>query len=357
MSSKKAQFSMENIIALVLVIIVILAVLMFLFKDNLLGYLEIIPGYELPEDDEKVVGVGELVGEGSCSSNRIAVQGDLKGEIVEKRWFWDVKINPVYIQVGDNEFLDLGLSFINNKDLRIKIAENDFIIGEVIRDDGKNVLILNDMLFDLNSELHQRIRVEALLEGKDSTSLQINLRSHLAPLHYSFVQPALENNVAFDFCDNVDALKINYGDGWIKSEGIGIINIPLNDFRPAPKKSRWKFWDSTTKYFGINIPSEIYSLNDEKGTIEKWQNILVIKRRDLPIGAILPDGSIWIPRSHGYSSDNVKFNEAVILNIVSPTNIYVSSSLEFAEGRDNFFESNLILIEPGFSNLFEGIGK
>ena len=65
MKNKNAQLSMEYIIAGILVIIVIFSVAMFIFKPDLLNWIRLLPGYEVPDkDDIREVTPDEEIGDG-----------------------------------------------------------------------------------------------------------------------------------------------------------------------------------------------------------------------------------------------------------------------------------------------------
>jgi len=53
-NKKGSSWSMEQIIGMILVIVVVIGVLMFIFKPNILNYIRILPGFNLPDEDVSV---------------------------------------------------------------------------------------------------------------------------------------------------------------------------------------------------------------------------------------------------------------------------------------------------------------
>ncbi len=49
---KMADFTMEQIIYLILVLIIVGIIAFFIFNDKILSYIRVLPGYEIPETDE-----------------------------------------------------------------------------------------------------------------------------------------------------------------------------------------------------------------------------------------------------------------------------------------------------------------
>ena len=94
MKNKNAQLSMEYIIAGILVILVIFSVAMFIFKPDLLNWIRLLPGYEVPdEDDIKEVTPDEETGDGV-----ICVEFGFVGEL-EPTW-WPFKEQFIYSSDG-----------------------------------------------------------------------------------------------------------------------------------------------------------------------------------------------------------------------------------------------------------------
>ena len=51
MANSKAEFTFEQIISLILVILVVITISIFLFRAQIINYIKILPGYQLPEGE------------------------------------------------------------------------------------------------------------------------------------------------------------------------------------------------------------------------------------------------------------------------------------------------------------------
>ena len=59
MKLKKGEVAFEQIIILILVLLVVASVIMFIYRNDILNYIRILPGYTLPEEDIIVTDIPE----------------------------------------------------------------------------------------------------------------------------------------------------------------------------------------------------------------------------------------------------------------------------------------------------------
>jgi hypothetical protein len=54
MKNKKAEMSLEYVAAIILIAVVIVVILLFIFNDEILNWVRVLPGYQLPDEDQIV---------------------------------------------------------------------------------------------------------------------------------------------------------------------------------------------------------------------------------------------------------------------------------------------------------------
>ncbi|SRR3989344_1047054 len=111
MSNKKGDMSFEYIVAIILISILIIIVLLFIYNDKILGWIRILPGYQLPDEDIIV--------------NEVIVDKET-GSILNENCFGEINEGMILIPNGEPTGLYVSW-FSNSNDGKVKLIRKWFL--------------------------------------------------------------------------------------------------------------------------------------------------------------------------------------------------------------------------------------
>jgi len=324
---KKAEFTSGQIVSLVLVLVVIgLAIGLIMNFSKILEYVNLIPSYNLPEE-ERILNpskVEDVTGIGKCEViGKVLVNDD--DFIYLNRWGkTDFKLTSTSVKLNVDWWRDKPMGTV-----KLEVDKPDKIK-------------IDEAHFNLNSYFSQVFRIKFLLEKTD------NYFDIFLKLDDSYMI-----NVDKMLCKTLDDIKKeesrDLGAKW--PENVGVSLVWFNKMKFEEVKTRdFLFLKGIIKSFKIDL-SEVFNKPSEVNTetlIVRRENFLLIKRKGVNsktstyIGFILPDGSVWLRGKSLYlfkDNQDIKIDESkgADLNL---DNVEIIENPGTPSSSDYYFESN-----------------
>jgi len=154
-NKKRGSVAINKMVIVILVLLVVVAVLMFIFKADILNYLKSLPGYSVPEEDEEI-DLGEIDPEVARSLCPIRVGGiDKDGKIYFCNNFeigCKTRISSKLLWAGNAQSADIEIDKFFDK--TIGRFENDVITIDKNKLEGESNLPESKFLNNLDGSYY-----------------------------------------------------------------------------------------------------------------------------------------------------------------------------------------------------------